>query len=93
MLVQSVPSEQVLPLAHLVVQEPPQSTSASSRFLIPSVHEGPDEPSVKRDFVVSYLLQTPESQLLLVQSVFCEQVFSLAHLAEQLPPQSTSVSS
>jgi hypothetical protein len=61
----------------LVVQLPPQSTSVSLPFLIPSPHELPR--------------QLPLEQLLLAQSVDTLQVLVVAQ-REQLvaPPQSTS---
>ena len=79
-LLQSAPTPQVLPLAHLVMHEPPQSTSLSLPFLMPSVQVG------------SGAAQTPAEQLVLEQSALALQVLPLAHLLAQEPPQSTSVS-
>ncbi len=79
-LVQSVPARQVLPLAQSAAQLPPQSTSVSVPFFTPSVQVGAGG------------AQRPAEQLVLEQSALTPQVLPLAHLAAQLPPQSTSLS-
>jgi hypothetical protein len=75
---QSPPTLQTLPLAHFVLQLPPQSTSVSVPFLTRSLQAG---------IWHTLLVHTP-----LWQSALTEQPFVSAHLAVQVPPQSTSVS-
>jgi hypothetical protein len=78
-LAQSAPLKHWLVLLHLYAQAPPQSTSVSSPFWMPSVHDGG-----------THNFAPP--QTLLKQSKPTLHVFRSAHLAAHAPPQSTSVS-
>jgi hypothetical protein len=81
LLLQSALIPHVLLSAHFGQVGPPQSTSVSLPFLIPSMQ------------VAVAAAQTPELQLLLLQSALTRQALPFAHFEVQLPPQSTSVSS
>jgi hypothetical protein len=86
--VSQTPSTQSVATAHFFVSAhfghvpPPQSTSVSAPFMVPSVHEGAAAAHV---FV-------PGSQTVLVQSEPVVQALELAHFGHVAPPQSTSVS-
>jgi len=67
---------------HLVVQEPPQSTSVSSPFLTLSSHAA----------FLHVGLAALVSQNRLMQSLLFLQPFPVAHLGQVPPPQSVSVS-
>jgi hypothetical protein len=77
---QSFAPAQPLPSAHLGQFGPPQSTSVSPSFWIPSLHVG------------AGATQTPAVQTPLRQSFPPLQPLPSAHLAQWGPPQSTSVS-
>jgi hypothetical protein len=68
------------PFGHLAQAGPPQSTSLSLPFFIPSLQ------------APLGAAQTPFAQLALVQSEATPQVLPLAHLTQVAPPQSMSVS-
>jgi hypothetical protein len=77
---QSDPVEHCLPIAHLEEPRqlaPPQSTSVSPKFLIPSAHA---------------VTQTLFTQVFSRQSNDVVQLLPFAHLSQTFPPQSTSVS-
>jgi hypothetical protein len=75
---QSAGAAQIFPLAHLVAQLPPQSTSDSLPFLAASVHVA--------------AAQRPPVHAPPVQSVWTVQSNPFAQSAHVPPPQSTSVS-
>jgi len=78
LLVQSDATPHVLPTAQCCEQDPPQSTSVSFPFLMPSLHVGA-------------ATHFPALQRLLAQSAAAMQ-FLLAAQGAHEPPQSTSVS-
>src|SRR5262245_64211652 len=65
-------------MAHLLVHEPPQSTSVSVPFFTPSLQAG--------------AVQTRLVHFPLVQSVFCVQGWPSAQGPQSIPPQSMPVS-
>src|SRR3989338_8916729 len=77
---QSVFAEQESRLAQAGQVPPPQSTSVSAPFCIPSLQ------------VIIGGTHAPDTQLLETQSVFAEQESRLAQAGQVPPPQSTSVS-
>jgi hypothetical protein len=81
LLVQSVPTAQPPPFAHLVLQLPPQSTAVSVPFFTPSLHVSA---------VHAPLVHLPLAGS--AQSALPEQPSPTGHFVAQEPPQSTSVS-
>ena len=70
-LVQLMPAKQLLPLEHLFAHDPPQSTSVSSPFLIPS----------------KQLMHFPPAHFPLAQSLLPLQVLPSAHGTQlEMPP-------
>jgi hypothetical protein len=82
LVVQSALTVHVLDGVHLLGQLPPQSTSVSAPFLMPSLQ-------LAATGVAQTLLPLQKP---LMQSVPTIQIFPLAHAKHVPPPQSTSVS-
>jgi len=81
LVVQSALTVHILDGVHLFAQLPPQSTSVSAPFLMPSLQ-----------LAAAGVAQTPLLQKPLMQSVPTKQFFPFAHAKHVPPPQSTSVS-
>jgi len=83
-VVQSPPTLHVLPVAQACVASPPQSTSVSTPFSLPSVYVGTWQ---RRPLPSFRSLQTS-----LLQSASTAHFSASAQRALPVPPQSTSVS-
>jgi hypothetical protein len=80
-LAQSLAPAHFLPVTHLGHRAPPQSTSVSGPFFVPSAH------------VAAWHLSGVPEQTKLAQSLAPEHVLPAAHDGHAAPPQSMSVSS